>query len=65
MGADVLLLVPRRIGCMKMPAPRQFAIEVDPKPGHLARVVTGASIKATSSNHLARRFMIFNTGTGC
>ena len=40
-GADAVLLVPCRIGGMKMPAPRQFAIEFDPKTGHLSRVVAG------------------------
>jgi hexulose-6-phosphate isomerase len=40
-GAETVLLVPCRIGGMKMPAPRQFAIEFDPKSGHLTRVVAG------------------------
>ena len=40
-GADAVLLVPCRIGGMKMPAPRQFAIEFDRKTGHLTRVVAG------------------------
>lgn len=40
-GADAVLLVPCRIGGMKMPAPREFAIEFDPKTGHLTRVVDG------------------------
>jgi L-ribulose-5-phosphate 3-epimerase len=40
-GADAVLLVPCRISGMKMPAPREFAIEFDPKTGHLARVVAG------------------------
>jgi len=30
-GAETVLLVPCRIGGMKMPAPRQFAIEFDPQ----------------------------------
>jgi hypothetical protein len=35
-GADTVLLVPCRIGGMKMPSPRQFAIEFDPqdRPPH-------------------------------
>jgi hexulose-6-phosphate isomerase len=40
-GADAVLLVPCRIGGMKMPAPRQFAIEFDPETNHLTRVVAG------------------------
>ena len=40
-GADAVLLVPCRIGGMKMPAPRQFAIEFDAQTGHLTRVVAG------------------------
>ena len=40
-GADAVLLVPCRIGGMKMPAPRQFAIEFDPQTNHLTRVVAG------------------------
>ena len=40
-GADAVLLVPCRIGGMKMPAPRQFDIEFDQKTGHLTRVVAG------------------------
>jgi hexulose-6-phosphate isomerase len=40
-GAETVLLVPCRIGGMKMPTPRQFAIEFDPKTNHLTRVVAG------------------------
>jgi hexulose-6-phosphate isomerase len=40
-GAETVLLVPCRISGMKMPAPRQFAIEFDGKTGHLTRVVAG------------------------
>jgi len=40
-GADAVLLVPCRIGGMKMPKPREFAIEFDGKTGHLTRVVAG------------------------
>ena len=40
-GAETVLLVPCRISGMKMPGPRQFAIEFDPKSGHLTRVVAG------------------------
>ena len=40
-GADAVLLVPCRIGGMKMPSPRQFAIEFDPQTNHLTRVVAG------------------------
>jgi L-ribulose-5-phosphate 3-epimerase len=40
-GAETVLLVPCRISGMKMPAPRQFAIEFDPKTNHLTRVVAG------------------------
>jgi L-ribulose-5-phosphate 3-epimerase len=36
-----VLLVPCRIGGMKMPAPRQFAIQFDQQTGHLTRVVAG------------------------
>ena len=40
-GADAVLLVPCKIGGMKMPAPREFAIQFDPQTGHLTRVVAG------------------------
>jgi hexulose-6-phosphate isomerase len=40
-GADAVLLVPCRISGMKMPAPRQFDIQFDPKTNHLTRVVAG------------------------
>ncbi len=40
-GAETVLLVPCRIGGMKMPAPRQFSIEFDPETNHLTRVVAG------------------------
>jgi hexulose-6-phosphate isomerase len=40
-GAETVLLVPCRIGGMKMPAPREFAIEFDHKTNHLTRVVAG------------------------
>lgn len=40
-GADALLLVPCRIGGMKMPEPWEFDIEFDEKTGHALRVVQG------------------------
>ena len=40
-GADAVLLVPCRIGGMKMPKPQEFAIEFNKKTGHLRRVVSG------------------------
>jgi len=40
-GAETVLLVPCRISGMKMPEPRQFAIEFDPKTNHLTRAVAG------------------------
>ena len=40
-GAETVLLVPCRISGMKMPAPRQFAIEFDTQTNHLTRVVAG------------------------
>jgi hexulose-6-phosphate isomerase len=40
-GAETVLLVPCRISGMKMPAPREFAIEFDPQTNHLTRVVAG------------------------
>jgi L-ribulose-5-phosphate 3-epimerase len=40
-GADAVLLVPCRIGGMKMPKPWEFLIEFDQKTGHLTRVVQG------------------------
>jgi hexulose-6-phosphate isomerase len=40
-GADAVLLVPCRIGGMKMPKPQEFAIEFDEQTGHLTRVVAG------------------------
>ena len=40
-GADAVLLVPCRIGGMKMPKPQEFVIEFDEQTGHLTRVVAG------------------------
>lgn len=40
-GADAVLVVPCRIGGMKMPAPREFAIQFDAQTGHLTRAVAG------------------------
>ena len=40
-GADAILLVPCRIGDMKMPEPWEFDIAFDPATGHLTRVVKG------------------------
>ena len=40
-GADAMLLVPCRIGGMKMPKPQEFDLEFDSKSGHLTRVVAG------------------------
>ncbi len=40
-GADAVLLVPCRIGGMKMPKPREFKMEFDSKTGHLSRVADG------------------------
>lgn len=40
-GADAVLLVPCRIGGMRMPRPWEFQIEFDEKTGHLTRVVYG------------------------
>jgi hexulose-6-phosphate isomerase len=40
-GADAVLLVPCRIGGMKMPKPQEFALEFDEQTGHLTRVVAG------------------------
>ena len=40
-GADTILLVPCRIGGMKIPEPWEFDIAFDPATGRLARVVTG------------------------
>jgi hexulose-6-phosphate isomerase len=40
-GADAILLVPCRIGDMKMPQAWEFDIEFDPATGHLMRVVKG------------------------
>ncbi len=40
-GADAVLLVPCRIGGMKMPRPWEFLIECDDKAGHLTKVVYG------------------------
>lgn len=41
LGADAILLVPCRVGGMKMPKPREFEIEFDEKTGHLKRVAAG------------------------
>ena len=40
-GADAILLVPCRIGDVKMPQPWEFDIEFDEATGHLRRVVKG------------------------
>ncbi|MCX8107782.1 MAG: sugar phosphate isomerase/epimerase [Verrucomicrobiae bacterium] len=40
-GADAVLLVPCRIGGMRIPRPWEFQIEFDDKTGHLTRVVYG------------------------
>ncbi len=40
-GADAVLLVPCRIGGMKMPRPWEFLIDFDEKTGHLKRVTHG------------------------
>jgi len=40
-GADALLLVPCRIGGMKIPRPRDFDIRFDETTGHLRQVVAG------------------------
>jgi hexulose-6-phosphate isomerase len=40
-GADAILLVPCRIGGMRMPKPWEFQIEFDDRTGHLTRVTTG------------------------
>jgi hexulose-6-phosphate isomerase len=40
-GADAVLLVPCRIGGMKMPRPWEFLIEFDEKTGHVSRVTHG------------------------
>lgn len=40
-GADAVLLVPCRIGGMKMPDPWDFDIEFDDRNGHVKRVVKG------------------------
>ncbi len=40
-GADAVLLVPCRIGGMKMPHPWEFLIEFNPESGHVTKVVQG------------------------
>jgi L-ribulose-5-phosphate 3-epimerase len=40
-GADAVLLVPCRIGGVKMPRPWEYQIEFNPDTGHLTRVVYG------------------------
>ena len=40
-GADAVLLVPCRIGGMKIPKPHEFQIEFDDKTGHIRKVVAG------------------------
>ncbi len=40
-GADAVLLVPCRIGGMKIPEPWEFDIQFDEKTGHVRRVVDG------------------------
>jgi L-ribulose-5-phosphate 3-epimerase len=40
-GASAVLLVPCRIGGMKMPRPWEFSLEFDEQTGHLSKVVYG------------------------
>ncbi len=40
-GADAVLLVPCRIGGMKMPLPWEFLIEFDEKTGHIQKLTAG------------------------
>ena len=40
-GADAVLLVPCRIGGLKMPKPWEFQIEFDPNTGHITKVAFG------------------------
>ena len=40
-GADAVLLVPCRIGGMKMPRPWEFLIDFDEKTGHIRKVAAG------------------------
>ena len=40
-GADAVLLVPCRVGGMKMPLPWEFVIDFDEAAGHVKRVVAG------------------------
>ncbi len=40
-GASAMLLVPCRIGGMKMPRPWEFSLEYDEQTGHLTKVVYG------------------------
>jgi L-ribulose-5-phosphate 3-epimerase len=42
-GADTILLVPCRIGGMKMPRPWEFLIEFDEATGHIQKVVNGGN----------------------
>lgn len=40
-GGNSILMIPCRIGGMKMPQPWEFDVEFDPDTGHLTRVVKG------------------------
>lgn len=40
-GADAVLLVPCRIGGLRMPQAWEFLLDLDPETGHLSRVVAG------------------------
>lgn len=40
-GADAILLVPCRVGGVKVPRPWEFHIEIDERTGHLRRVTRG------------------------
>jgi hexulose-6-phosphate isomerase len=52
-GGDTVLMVPCRIGGMKMPAPWEFKVEFDPATGRLLQVVEGdnAPYKAYMEAH--------------
>jgi hypothetical protein len=58
-GADAVLLVPCRIGGMKIPLPWEFEIAFDDATGHLRQVVVGDN--ALSATHLPRTTTCIDT----
>lgn len=60
-GADAMLLVPCRIGGMKMPKPREFQFEFDQKTGLISKVAAGDN--APYADYIAAHNRAITTST--